>query len=304
MAAPSSATGDAAPTVAPPDANPRAPRQPMPPGACDCHAHVAGPASRYPWYPKRIYTPPEGTTAADHARMLAALGIERAVIVQPSFYGADSRATVDAVAASGGRYRGVVVLDDSHDRVALEDLHAKGVRGARMNIVDLAEGKGQLPLDKLQALAARIAPLGWHLELLMHVDEFPDLDRQLGSLPVPLVFGHLGYVRKGRGTDEPGFQAFLRLLRDGRAWCKLTAPYRISSQPQPHADTEPFAQALREAAPGRLVWGSDWPHVMVNWSIPVPNAGDMADMLDRWAPDPDLRRRVLVDNPAELYGFA
>jgi 2-pyrone-4,6-dicarboxylate lactonase len=237
------------------------------------------------------------------ARLLGSLGVERAVLVQPSFYGSDNRALLDAIAASGGRYRGVAVLDDADDGAALERLHEAGIRGARVNIVDLADGKGQLPVDKLRRLAARIAPLGWHLELLMHVDEFPDLDRQLGDLPVQLVFGHLGYVRKGRAPDEPGFQAFLRLLRDGRAWAKLTGPYRISSQPLPHADLAPFAQALREAAPQRLVWGSDWPHVMVNWSIGMPDDGDIVDLLARWIPDEAHRHQVLVDNPATLYGF-
>jgi predicted TIM-barrel fold metal-dependent hydrolase len=291
------------PVVAPPDPHPRKPAIALPPLACDCHAHVCGPESRYPWYAQRIYTPPEGTTAQDYARLLAALGVERAVLVQPSFYGSNNRALLDAIAASGGRYRGVAVLDDADGAAAIERLHEAGIRGARVNIVDLAEGKGQLPVDKLRRLAARIAPFDWHLELLMHVDEFPDLDRQLGDLPVQLVFGHLGYVRKGRGPEEPGFQALLRLLGDGRAWAKLTGPYRISSQPLPHLDLAPFAQALREAAPQRLVWGSDWPHVMVNWPIPMPNDGDILDLLARWIPDEAHRQQVLVDNPATLYGF-
>jgi 2-pyrone-4,6-dicarboxylate lactonase len=293
----------AIPIVAPPDPHPRKPAIAFPSLACDCHAHVCGPASRYPWFPQRIYTPPEGTTAHDYAQLLSALGVQRAVLVQPSFYGSDNRALLDAIAASGGRYRGVAVLDDADDQAALERLHTAGIRGARVNIVDLAEGKGQLPVEKLRRIAARIAPLGWHLELLMHVDEFPDLDRQLGDFPVPLVFGHLGYVRKGRSPDEPGFQGLLRLLRDGRAWAKLTGPYRISSQPLPHADLAPFARALREAAPQRLLWGSDWPHVMVNWSIPMPNDGDIVDLLARWIPDEAQRQQVLVDNPATLYGF-
>ena len=136
-----------------------------------------------------------------------------------------------------------------------------------------------------QRLAQRIAPFGWHIEFLMHVDEFPDLDRMLDGLPVDVVFGHLGYVRAEKGTDVPGFQALLRLLRGGRAWVKFTGPYRISSQPLPHADTVAFAHALLATAPDRIVWGSDWPHVMTRWTIPMPNDGALADLLLDWIPD-------------------
>jgi len=117
------------------------------------------------------------------------------------------------------------------------------------------------------------------------------------------VFGHLGYVKTEKGTATPGFQALLRLLRDGRAWVKFTGPYRISPQMLPHADTNAFAHALLAVAPDRIVWGSDWPHVMTTWSIPMPNDGALADLLVDWIPDQTLRRRILADNPAKLYGF-
>ena len=153
----------------------------------------------------------------------------------------------------------------------------------------------------LRGLARRIAARGWHLELLLHVDEFAGLERDLADFPVEVVFGHLGYMRTGRGLAAPGFQALLRLLRAGRAWAKLTGPYRISTGALPHADVVPFAHALLEAAPGQVVWGSDWPHVMVKGAM--PNDGDLADLLLGWVPDEGLRRAVLVDNPARLYGF-
>jgi 2-pyrone-4,6-dicarboxylate lactonase len=304
MATAKTTVGDAAPVVAAPDAHPRPPGIEVPPLACDCHAHVCGPPERYPLFPQRIYSPPAPTGPREFGQLLQRLGLARAVVVQPSFYGSDNSALLDAISASGGRYRGVAVLGDSDDGAALERLHAAGVRGARVNIVDLADGKGQLPIERLRMLAKRIQPFGWHLELLMHVDEFPDIDRQLGSLPVPLVFGHMGYVRKGQGVDSAGFQALLRLARDGQAWVKLTGPYRISSRALPHADIDGFAQALREAAPRRLVWGSDWPHVMREWSIDMPNDADLLDLLGRWIPDAAQRRQVLVDNPAQLYGFS
>ncbi len=292
------------PVVAPPDPATRCPAIALPSLACDCHAHVCGPAARYPYFAGRIYTPPEATTAEDYRRMLGALGVERAVLVQPSFYGTDNRALLDAIAASAQKYRGVAVLSDDLSNAELEQLHQAGIRGARVNIVDVADGKGVLPTERLRQLAARIAPFGWHLELLMHVDEFPALDTAFFDFPVDLVFGHLGYVRTDRGVDGPGFKALQRLMRDGRAWVKLTGPYRISGSAMPHEDTNVFTQALLDAAPTRLLWGSDWPHVMVKWNIPMPNDAEFVELLARWVPDARLRNQILVDNPAQLYGFA
>ena len=135
----------------------------------------------------------------------------------------------------------------------------------------------------------------------MHVDEFPELDRTFADFPVDIVLGHLGYMKTDKGLQDPGFQGLLRLMKRGTAWVKLTGPYRISSQPLPHADTIPFAHALLDAAPDRVVWGTDWPHVMVKGTM--PNDGDLADLLLSWIPDAALRARVLVENPARLYGF-
>jgi predicted TIM-barrel fold metal-dependent hydrolase len=137
----------------------------------------------------------------------------------------------------------------------------------------------------------------------MHVDECPDLDRTFADFPVDVVFGHLGYVRTDKGVGDTGFQALLRLLKSGRAWVKLTGPYRISTLDAPHPDTTAFAHALLAAEPTRLVWGSDWPHVKGEWSIPMPNDADLADLLQTWIPDANLRKQVLVDNAARLYGF-
>ena len=292
---------DPIPTCAPHDPAPRAPAVAAPPFACDCHAHVCGPAARYPYAPNRIYTPPDALPA-DYRHMLDALGIERAVLVQPSVYGTDNRAMLDALDADPARLRGVAVVDFDILAQAIEAMHARGVRGARCNIVDLKDGRGVLPVAALTALADRIEPFGWHLEFLMHVDEFPDLDRQLAPIRVPMVFGHLGYVPTARGTATEGFEALLRLLRAGSAWVKLTAPYRLTGSALPYPDVDPFAARLVEEAPDRLVWGSDWPHVIVKTAM--PNDGDLFDIFSRWVPDAEMRRRILVDNPAQLYGFA
>lgn len=233
--------------------------------------------------------------------MLATLGIARAVLVQPSVYATDNTVMLQALRESGAAFRGVAVVDWMIGDAALESMHAAGVRGVRVNIVDVKEGKGALPLDLLRGLARRIAPFGWHMEFLIHVDEFAGLDRDLADFPVDVVFGHLGYMRTGKGLAAPGFQALLRLLEAGRSWVKLTGPYRISTAALPYADVTPFARALLQAAPGRVVWGSDWPHVMLKGVM--PNDGDLADLLGTWIPDEDQRRMVLVDNPARLYGF-
>lgn len=154
----------------------------------------------------------------------------------------------------------------------------------------------------LAPLAQRVKRFGWHVEFLMHADEFPDMDAQFADFPVDIVLGHLGYMRTDKGLAQPGFQAMLRLMRAGRCWVKLTGPYRISTQPLPHADTVSHARALLETAPERVLWGTDWPHVMVKGAM--PNDGDLADLLLDWIPDAKLREQVLVANPAKLYGFA
>jgi predicted TIM-barrel fold metal-dependent hydrolase len=269
--------------------------------SCDCHAHVCGPESRYPYAANRLYTPHDALPS-DYRRMLDSLGIERGVLVQPSIYAADNRALLDALAQEPARLRGVAVVPWDISSKELERLHAAGVRGVRQNIVDLKEGKGVLPLDSLRKLGEKIKPFGWHVEFLMHVDEFPDLDRQLADFPVDVVFGHLGYVPATKSADEPGFKALLRLMKDGKAWVKMTAPYRLTSSGMPYPDTDRFAQALAAEAPARLIWGTDWPHVFIKTAI--PDDAKLLALLEHWVPDEKARRRILVDNPARLYNFA
>lgn len=288
------------PLCAAPDPAPRQPSLRLPPLACDTHAHICGPASRYPYWSGRVYTPPD-CLLGDYRHLLATLGVERAVLVQPSVYAADNRLLLDALRDGGRNFRAVAVVDESIDDAELERMHVLGVRGVRCNIVDIVEDKGKLPLAMLERLAAKIHRFGWHIELLMHADEFPGMDRAFDGFPVDIVLGHLGYLRTEKGTGDPGFQALLRLMRKGKAWVKLTGPYRISGMPLPYPDTIPFAHALMEAAPHRVLWGTDWPHVMMKG--PMPNDGDLCDVLMRWIPDHAMRQRVLVDNPAVLYGF-
>jgi len=290
------------PTCAPPDFNTRKPRLKLPPRSCDTHAHIMGPRARYAYSPARVYTPPD-SLLPDYLKMLATLGVERAVLVQPSVYGTDNTVMLDAMKAAGNRLRGVAVVADGISEAELKRLDAAGVRGVRVNIVDVKDRKpGTLPMDSLKELARRVAPLDWHMEFLMHADEFPDLDRAFADFPVDIVLGHLGYMKTDKGPGNAGFRALLNLMKAGRAWVKLTGPSRITTaRGLPYADVVPYAHALLETNPERVIWGTDWPHVIIK--TPMPNDGDLADLLSDWIPDARLREQVLAKNPERLYGF-
>jgi len=288
-----------APLCAAPDRAPRAPGFAVPSTACDCHLHVFGPAERYPYQPTRGYTPPD-SPPDEMRRLHAALGLGRAVLVQASVHGTDNRAVLDAVAEAPDRLRAVVAVTEDVTEAELERLHAAGARGFRVNLVD----RGGMPfrsLDALDAVAARAAPLGWHAELLVHVHSNPDFAAVARRLPVPVVVGHMGYA-PAAALDSPAYREFLALLRDGRVWAKLTGPNRLSAADRaPYADVAAMARAVVEAGPDRVVWGTDWPHVMLKGVM--PNDGALLDLLAEWVPDEAARHRILVGNPAALYGF-
>jgi predicted TIM-barrel fold metal-dependent hydrolase len=285
------------------DAQPRAPSTALPPGACDCHAHICGPAAAYPYGAERIYTPPDATIES-YRHLLAVLGVERAVLIQPSVYGSDNRAMLAALQAAGPGFRGVAVVEPTIPAGDVEVLHRAGIRGVRLNLVDRPEGRNAVPVAIVRALADRIAPFGWHIEFLVNLDEALGFAGAVSGLAVPIVLGHLGYPRAGarEWIKAPGFEALLALLAGGRCWVKLTGPYRISGAADlPYEDVDAAAAKLAQVAPGRLIWGSDWPHVMMK--KPMPNDGALCDLLARWIPDPATRARILVENPMELYGF-
>jgi 2-pyrone-4,6-dicarboxylate lactonase len=288
-----------APSCAPPDPNPKKPTLAAPAGTCDTHAHVFGPQSRYAYSPARGYTPPDAPYEAYRA-LHAALGVARGVLTQPSVYGTDNTAMLDAVARDPENLRAVAAVGADVTDAELKRLHDAGARGIRVNLVD----KGGMPFDSfadVEKFAARIVPMGWHIEYLVHVHNFPDLD-VLGRLPADSVIGHFGYMHVSNGVDHPGFRSFLRLFEQGRVWVKMTAPYRITArQTLPYDDVAPVAKALREARPDRLLWGSDWPHPIC--PKPMPNDGDMFEHLAEWLPGEALRRQVMAENPTALYGF-
>jgi len=230
--------------------------------------------------------------------MLSALGLDRAVIVQPSVYGTDNRCTYDAIAASGGRWRGVAVVSPSTNTHDLRRLHDAGFRGVRINLLF----KGGLAMEILEQVARLIAPLGWHLQLLLDGRDLPELVPRLRRLPVRFVIDHMGHMPAQLGLAHPGFTALFALAREGSCWVKLSGPYRISAQQYPYEDVAPIAKALVEAAPEHMVWGSDWPHPSFQGTMPVD--ATLLDLLASWVPEPRTRQRILTTNPAELYDFA
>jgi 2-pyrone-4,6-dicarboxylate lactonase len=268
----------------------------LPPGATDCHSHVVGPPDRWPTIPDRRYEPEQGPLSA-YVAFLDRLGIERCVLVQPSIYGTDNGCQLEAMRAIGRqRARGIAVVDEAVTDDALRRLDDAGMRGLRFNLKS-----GGLGLDALEPIARKIAPFGWHLQLFTAASVIADIADRLRTLPVPIVFDHMGAPEIPLGVSQPGFAALLKLLGDGRAWVKLSGAERLSTQPSGYDDVVPFARALIAAAPDRTVWGVDWPPSRFFKTKPEPR--HWIDQLRKYAPDPTILNAILVSNPAALYGF-
>ncbi|HEY9445734.1 MAG TPA: amidohydrolase family protein [Burkholderiales bacterium] len=286
-----------APTIAPPDPNTRTPMVKFPPGACDCHAHVFGPQSRYPFARNAAYIAPDSPTEA-YVRMLKTIGCERAVIVQPSVYGTDNSATVDALRSGLLTFRGVAVVRPNIADRELQSLHDAGVRGIRVNLSSATPG---MTLEQAQRLAPRLKAMGWHIQFFLDLKTMPEACERLGALDITIVIDHFGRVSAQDGPGGAAFKRLLSLVRREHCWAKLIGPYFLSSRRPLFPDVAPLAQALVAAAPDRVVWGTDWPHPSPHGAM--PNDGDLADMLATWVPDDALRKRILVDNPERLYDF-
>ena len=285
-------------TCQPPHPDPRPPSFSLPAGACDSHCHVFGPGDVFPYHPKRSYTPPDAPYEA-LTRLHATLGLDRAVIVQATCHGDDNRAMLDAIARAGGRYRGVAMIDGAIADAELERLHEGGVRGVRMSFARHLSGPPDF--SNVAHVAGRIAPLGWHLVLYLEAEDVVENADALGRLGVPVVIDHMARVRVADGLDQTPFRLLLDFLRDADFWVKISCAERLSAAGAPFADVAPFAAALIEAAPDRVLWGTDWPHPNIDGRM--PDDGDLTDMLLSYAPDEEMRRKILVDNPARLYGF-
>jgi 2-pyrone-4,6-dicarboxylate lactonase len=273
----------------------RRPRFQLPPGACDAHCHVFGPGARFPYAPGRRYTPedaPKEALAALHRH----LGLSRTVIVQASCHGTDNAAMLDAIAAAPGTTRGVGIVDDTFDEKALERLNAGGVRGARFNFVRHLGGAPDM--DVFNRVIPRIKALGWHVVLHLDAPDIAELSPMIRALPLPFIIDHMGRVDAKLGPDQPAFKALLELAKLDGCWIKVSGAERIS--PPPFDLAMPIAARILAALPDRVLWGTDFPHP--NLKIEVDEA-DLVDLVPAFATTEDAQRRLLVDNPARLYGF-
>jgi predicted TIM-barrel fold metal-dependent hydrolase len=289
----------------------------MPPGACDCHVHVFAP-ERFPYAPRRAYTP--GPASVDDLLAFeSGIGISRCVVVQPSVYGADNGALLAALRRLGDRARGVAVIDP--ERTTDDELDAlgqAGVRSVRVNLESRGERDPRKAERELQAAADRVGSRGWSIQVFAGLPLLAELKEALLRLPVPIVADHFGGARGEGGTDQPGFAALLDMLGSGMLYVKLSAPYRSSRREPGYEDMAGIARALIAAGPERALWASDWPHtgggatgsgdrrdrnpfdIEPFRAVDVPN---VLSLLSQWAGDETTWRRILVDNPARLYGF-
>lgn len=275
----------------------RPPAIAVPPGACDTHVHCYD--ARFPRHPAGP-PPPGEATAADLARLMGVLGTGRAVVVQPNAYGDDNRCTLDAVASLGpANARAVVAVRPDVGEDVLHALHAGGARAFR--VMDLPGGFTRL--DAMHEVAARVAPLGWHANVQLDGRTLPQRAQALGRLAGPYVIDHVGKFLEPVGVDHPAFATLLALIDRGNCWVKLSAVYETSRAGAPdYGDVGVLAAELVRFAPERMLWASNWPHPSAPGGV-VPDDARLLELCAAWAPRPEVLRRILVDNPAALYGF-
>ena len=265
----------------------------LPPGSCDCHFHIFD-LSRYPYAAERSYTPPDATLA-DYQQLRDDWGIDRAVLVHPSVFGSDHLSFEALLSAHSDWLRGVAVVFPQTSEEQIYRWHGLGARGSRINALN-AGGPG---LGAMRSLVDKIRPQGWHLQLLIDLQEAPELPDQVADLGVQVVVDHMGHHPAPELLQSPGFVRLCSLLKEERAWVKLSAPYRLSGEHPHYPDLRPLVDALLQANPRRLVWGTDWPHPASPFPVPDDEAL-MARVFD-WLPDAALRQQVLVDNATALY---
>jgi predicted TIM-barrel fold metal-dependent hydrolase len=264
---------------------------------------VFGPATNFPYAEDRSYTPPDAPLEK-YLRMLDTVGFDRGVLVQGSAHGRDNGAMLDALKRHPDRLRGVAVADADASPAELRGWHALGVRGLRFNHFfrgGALHYRGGVALDDAKALAPVMAELGWHLQLWIDVKDLPETIPIIKAIGRPVVIDHMGRTDARAGTATPGFQSLLRLVGDGGCWVKVSGAHRLSQSAPDYADARPFHEALVRANPERLIWCSDWPHPRIEGEM--PDAGRLLALFQQWTPGEEVRRRILVDNPARLYDF-
>jgi 2-pyrone-4,6-dicarboxylate lactonase len=294
------------PYCMPPDPNTRKPCFTPPPNSCDTHFHIFGPPELFPFLSTHEYTPP-AAPLEHYLKMAAVIGMERAVVVQPSVHGLDDSATLDAIAKSGGRFRGVARIDDKTPKAELQKLHDGGIRGVRFNLLDRPQGN--VKLDVLDRCVEHIVALGWSVDLHIDTKNLLAQERRIRALPIPVVIDHIARVKPIEGFNQPAFQLLLDLMKSKKVWVKVSGADKICNTKVhsyfglPFVEVIPFARAVIAAAPDRVIWGTDWPHSNNFAPGHTPNDGDLVDLLAEFALDETTRRKILVDNPAALYGF-
>ena len=286
----------------------------VPAGGCDCHTHIFGDPKRFPMTPSRVYTP-EPALPDEMRALHRALHMDRVVVVQPSVYGIDNACTLDAVKQLGSRARAIAVIDveTKGSDTMLADLDAAGVRGIRLNLETSGIADPSVGSQRVRAAIDRLRGTRWHIQMNTRLSMIDAIRAQVAGAPVRFVFDHFGGAQASSGLDQPGFKSLLDLVRGGSAYVKISGAYRSSTQAPNYSDVTPFAKALVAANPQRILWGTDWPHPdsavvagRKNTDIaPLLQIDDGAllNQLPVWAPDAALRTRILVSNPAQLYGF-
>jgi predicted TIM-barrel fold metal-dependent hydrolase len=282
----------------------------IPAHACDCHTHIFAVPKRFPFAPGRTYTP-ETAMPAEMAALHRALHMERVVIVTPSVYGTDNSATLYGMKSRGANARGVAVIDERTPAAGLDSMDRAGVRGVRLNLATVGQTDPAVGRRRFQALTSVAKRPGWHIQINTGLGVLSGIKELVLDSPMPVVFDHFGGLSAKLGIEQPGFADLVELVRSGKAYVKLSAAYRSSTQAPDYADIAPFAKALVAANADRVLWGSDWPHPdttpgrqpsEVSPLLAIDD-GRMLNQLAVWVPDAAVRRRILVDNPARLYGF-
>jgi len=286
----------------------------VPPSACDCHTHIFGDPIRFPMTPSRVYTP-EPALADEMRTLHRALHMDRVVVVQPSIYGTDNTCTLDAVKQLGSRARAIAVIDveTKGPDSMLADLDAAGVRGIRLNLETSGIADPSVGSKRVRAAIDRLRGSRWHIQMNTRLPMIDAIRAQVAGAPVRFVFDHFGGALASRGLDQPGFKSLVDLVRGGSAYVKISGAYRSSTEAPNYPDVTPFAKALVAANPQRVLWGTDWPHpdsAIVSGRKNTDIApllqiddGALLNQLPVWVADAALRTRILVSNPAELYGF-
>jgi D-galactarolactone isomerase len=270
------------------------PKLKAPANACDCHMHIYD--AKYPADPKATLKPADALVA-DYKLLQKRIGTSRNVVVTPSTYGTDNRVTLDAIAQIGPTARGVAVVDATVTDAELKRLNGLGIRGIRFNLVQA----GATTAEMIEPLSRRVNDLGWHIQIHMKGEQIAGIEDLLLRVPSPIVFDHLGRLAQPNALDNPGFKTISKLIDKGRTWVKLSGAYQDTKVgPPTYSDTVAVARAYIKAAPERMVWASDWPHPTEK---DKPDDAVLFDLLAEWAPDEAMRTRILVQNPATLYGF-